>query len=95
MINLLLVNNFYPALSYRRVQKKKKATNYCIHGSVTRYGPRTTCQELVEEERVNQMFLLYWLQAGLLSQRLVIETNQLHALDVISIVKCNISAILN
>ncbi|KAF3427931.1 hypothetical protein E2986_12456 [Frieseomelitta varia] len=30
MISLLLPNNFYPVISYRRVQKKKKATNYCI-----------------------------------------------------------------
>ena len=27
--NLLLLNNFYPVISYRRVQKKKKATNCC------------------------------------------------------------------
>ena len=30
MISLLLLNNFYTVMSYRRVQKKKKATNYCI-----------------------------------------------------------------
>ena len=30
MTSLLPVNNFYPVISYRRVQKKKKATNYCI-----------------------------------------------------------------
>ena len=29
MINLLLLNNFYPVMSYR-VQKKQTATNYCI-----------------------------------------------------------------
>ena len=40
MINLLLLNNFYPVI----YQKKKKATNCCIHGTVTRYGPRTSCQ---------------------------------------------------
>ena len=27
-------------MSYRRVQKKRKASNYCIYGSVARYGPR-------------------------------------------------------
>ena len=26
----MLLNNFYPLISYRRVRKKKKATNYCI-----------------------------------------------------------------
>ena len=30
MINLLLLNNFYPVIWYRRVRRKKKATNYCI-----------------------------------------------------------------
>ena len=40
MTSLSLLNNFYPAMSYRRVQKKTKATNYCIRLSVTRYGPR-------------------------------------------------------
>ena len=30
MIRLLLLNNIHPVISYRRVQKKKKATNYCI-----------------------------------------------------------------
>ena len=30
MISVLLLNHFYPMISYRRVQKKKKATNYCI-----------------------------------------------------------------
>ena len=27
--SLLFLNNFYPVISYRRVEKKKKATNYC------------------------------------------------------------------
>ena len=30
MINLLLRNNFYPVISYRRVQKKKKGKNDCV-----------------------------------------------------------------
>ena len=30
IINLLLFNNFCPAMSYRRAQKKRKATNYCV-----------------------------------------------------------------
>ena len=33
IINLLLLDNFYPVMSYRRVQGKKKATDYC-----TRFG---------------------------------------------------------
>ena len=30
MIRLLLLNNFNPVMSHRRVQKKEKATNYCV-----------------------------------------------------------------
>ena len=30
MISLLLVNNFHPMISCRRVEKKQKSTNYCI-----------------------------------------------------------------
>ena len=30
MISLLLVDNFHPVMSYRRVRGKKKATNYRI-----------------------------------------------------------------
>ena len=33
IINLLLLNNFYPVISYQRLQKEKKATKYC-----TRFG---------------------------------------------------------
>ena len=29
MTSLLLLNNFYPVISYRRVRKEEKATNYC------------------------------------------------------------------
>ena len=32
---IILLNHFYPAMSHRRVQKKKKATNYCIRPLVT------------------------------------------------------------
>ena len=31
-------------MSHRRVRKEKKATNYCIYGSVTRYGPQSVAQ---------------------------------------------------
>ena len=30
MISLLLLNNFCPVISYRRVRDRRKATNYCI-----------------------------------------------------------------
>ena len=53
MINGLLFNSFYPVMSYGRVQMKKKATNHCIRFgySVTRYGPRTSCQRKGLRER--------------------------------------------
>ena len=34
MISLLLVNNFYIVISYQRVEKEKKATNYCTRSLV-------------------------------------------------------------
>ena len=37
MINLLLLNNFYPASS-------KRKRRIIVHDLVTRYGPRTSCQ---------------------------------------------------
>ena len=45
MTNLLLLNNFY-TVTFRtdEFEKEKKATNYTVYGSVTRYGPRTGCQ---------------------------------------------------
>ena len=43
MTSLLLLNNFYP-LIYRRVQREVKATISLSCSSVTRYGPRTSCQ---------------------------------------------------
>ena len=30
IINLLILNNFHPVISHRRVQKEKKATNHCV-----------------------------------------------------------------
>ena len=39
IINLSLLNNFYPVTSYTD-EFEKKATNYCIRGFVTRYGPQ-------------------------------------------------------
>ena len=39
-MNLLLLNNFYPVMSYRRVSKRKQRIIVYI-GSVTRYGPQS------------------------------------------------------
>ena len=45
IINLSLLNHFYPVVSYRRVKKKKKGKGkgkrrITVYGSVTRYGPQ-------------------------------------------------------
>ena len=40
MISLLLLNHFYRVTSYRRVQMKQKATNYCIRFGRSRYQCR-------------------------------------------------------
>ena len=37
-------------ISYRPIQKEKKATNYRIYGLVTRYGPQSVCQAQVVNE---------------------------------------------
>ena len=42
MISLLLLNNFYPVISHRRVQKK--ATNYCVRFGRSLWSARTSCQ---------------------------------------------------
>ncbi|KAF3423979.1 hypothetical protein E2986_12756, partial [Frieseomelitta varia] len=42
IINLLLLNNFYPVISYRWVEKRKR--RFIVYGSVTRYGPQSICQ---------------------------------------------------
>ena len=41
VINLLLLDHFYPMVSQEQVQKKRKTTSYCIYGLVTRYGPQS------------------------------------------------------
>ena len=44
MISLLLLsNNFYAVISYRRVQKKKGQRRIIVYDSVTRYGPQISC----------------------------------------------------
>ena len=42
MISLLLLNNFYPVTSYRRVQEESDELSY----TVTRYGPRSVSQRI-------------------------------------------------
>ena len=44
-------NNFYPVISYRRVQKEKKATNYCI-----RYGHSLWSANQVASARGQKIF---------------------------------------
>ncbi|KOX71901.1 hypothetical protein WN51_03046 [Melipona quadrifasciata] len=39
MTNLLLLNNFYPVISYRPVRKEKR--RIVVYGLVTRYGPQS------------------------------------------------------
>ena len=61
MCSILRLNHFYPVISYRRIQKKKKATScsYTVRPLVMVRA--TSCQRkgLEEEQRVNQMFLSY------------------------------------
>ena len=47
IINLLLLDNFYPIISYTD-EFKKTAANYCtyIYGSVTRYGPQSVASAI-------------------------------------------------
>ena len=44
MINLLRLNNFYPVMSYRRVQKE--SDELLCNGLVTRYGPQSAAKWL-------------------------------------------------
>ena len=39
MIDLLLLDNFCPVISHRRVQKE--SDEFIVYGSVTRYGPQS------------------------------------------------------
>ena len=39
MTNLLFLNNLYPVVSYRRVQKE--SDELFVYGSVARYGPQS------------------------------------------------------
>ena len=42
IINLLLHNNFYPVISYQRVQKESDKLLYMVW--VTRYGPQSVAR---------------------------------------------------
>ena len=44
MISLLLLNNFYPVISYNIDEFKKGRDELLCTVSVTRYGPRISCQ---------------------------------------------------
>ena len=44
MISSSLLNHFCPVMSYRTSSKEKESDAIIVHGSVTRYGPRTSCQ---------------------------------------------------
>ena len=46
IINLLLLNNLYLVISYRRVEKESDEliNKLIVYGLVTHYGPRTNCQ---------------------------------------------------
>ena len=46
-INLLLVDNFYPVTSYRRVRKKKKATNCRVRVGSLVMVRETSCKRLI------------------------------------------------
>ncbi|KOX77708.1 hypothetical protein WN51_09373 [Melipona quadrifasciata] len=86
MIRLLLLNNFYPVISYRRVQKKKKATNYCI-----RFGHSLWSANRLPAQRVNGLlgFLQGWkiLRNVRILELLEIEIVELKDLDNLS--DCN------
>ena len=44
MTSWLLLDSFHPAISYRREFKRNRKRRIIVYGSVTRYGPRTSCQ---------------------------------------------------
>ena len=53
MISLLPLNNFYPVISsYRRVQEKKKATNYCIRFGHSLWSANQLPAQRVERARI-------------------------------------------
>ena len=44
MTSLLLLNNFNRVISYRPSSIEKESDEIIVYGSVTRYGPRISCQ---------------------------------------------------
>ena len=67
MISLLLLNNFYRAISYRRVQKKKKATNYCIRFGHSLWSANQLPAQGVKDDApwISTCFKLFSLRARL------------------------------
>ena len=51
MISLLLLNNFYPVTSYRRVLKKMKATNYCVRFGHSLWSANQLPAQVVNDNR--------------------------------------------
>ena len=52
MISSLPLNDFYPVISYRSVQKEKKATNYC-----TRFGHSLWSANQLPAQEVRKEFI--------------------------------------
>ncbi|KAF3424760.1 hypothetical protein E2986_10705 [Frieseomelitta varia] len=53
IINLLLLNNFYTD------EFETKATNYCIYGLVTRYGPQSVASARTNSQTFDHVQLVY------------------------------------
>ena len=43
-INYIYTNHFYSAIPTTSSEKKRGKRRIVVYGSVTRYGPRTSCQ---------------------------------------------------
>ena len=59
IINVLLLNNFYLVMSYRRVQKKKEATNYCIRFGHSLWSAISCQRKWLKEECLALLVGLY------------------------------------
>ena len=77
MINLSLLDHFYPVTSHRRVQKKKKATDYCVRSLVTVRNqlPGATNEDTLE---------ILQSQAHLYGQRRIFARNQIRKRTIVS-----------
>ena len=56
MISSLLLNNFYHTDEFERRRKRRAV----VYGSVTRYGPRTSCQR----KRLKRTIRVLWYEEG-------------------------------